>query len=217
MADAGTISADDIAFLSELDKNIPKLIIITKADKFHNDEELQSMKSQIMKTLDIKGIKYTDVLAVSRRGEYDKAAVEAVLQKLNKSKMEADFAHSFKKLFVACKDFYDTEVNKANIRLERLNKVRTLAGDQSEVENNLAELVEDIKKELKQLKEAQQCLHDLQHDFFTEIKHVADKVNITMPEPSEIDLLEDQKTDAAAMAKKLLQPGTEKLRKRAGH
>ena len=34
-----------------------------------------------------------------------------------------------------------------------------------------------------------------------------------MPEPSEIDLLEDQKTDAAAMAKKLLQPGTEKLRK----
>lgn len=212
-ADAGTISADDIAFLSELDKNIPKLIIITKADKFHNDEELQSMKSQIMKTLDIKGIKYTDVLAVSRRGEYDKAAVEAVLQKLNKSKMEADFAHSFKKLFVACKDFYDTEVNKANIRLERLNKVRTLAGDQSEVENNLAELVKDIKKELKQLKEAQQCLHDLQHDFFTEIKQVADKVNITMPEPSEIDLLEDQKTDAAAMAKKLLQPGTEKLRK----
>lgn len=212
-ADAGTISADDIAFLSELDKNIPKLIIITKADKFHNDEELQSMKSQIMKTLDIKGIKYTDVLAVSRRGEYDKAAVEAVLQKLNKSKMEADFAHSFKKLFVACKDFYDTEVNEANIRLERLNKVLTLAGDQSEVENYLAELVKDIKDELKQLKEAKQCLHDLQQEFFTEIKFVADKVNITMPEPSEIDLLEDQKTDAAAIAKTLLQPGTEKLRK----
>lgn len=211
-ADAGTISADDIVFLSELDKNIPKLIIITKADKFHSDEELQIMKSQIMKTLDVKGIKYADVLAVSRRGEYDKAVIEAVLQKLNKSKMEADFAHSFKKLFVACKDFYDEEINEANIRLERLNKVLTLADDQSEVENYLAELVKDIKNELKQLQEAKQCLHDLQQEFFTEIKFVADKVNITMPEPSEIDLLEDQNTDAAAMAKKLLQPGTEKLR-----
>lgn len=212
-AEAGTISADDIAFLYELDKNIPKLIIITKADKFHNDEELQSMKSLIMKTLDIKGIKYDDVLAVSRRGEYDKAAIEAILAKLNKSKMEADFARSFKKLFVSCKDFYDGEINEANIRLERLNKVLTLAGDQSEVENYLAELVKDIKNELKQLKEAKQCLHDLQQKFFTEIKRVADKVNITMPEPSEIDLLEGQNTDAVAMAKKLLQPGTEKLRK----
>ena len=212
-ADAGTISADDIAFLSDLDKNIPKLIIITKADKFHDDKEMETMKAQIMKTLDVKGIKYVDVLAVSRRGGYDKTVIENNLDKLNTQKMEADFARNFKKLFVACKDFYDKEINAANIRLERLNKVLTFAGDQDEVERYLVELVKDLKEELKELEESKRQLHDLQQEFFTAIKHVADKVNISMPEPSEIDLIEDRNTDPAMLVKKLLQPGGEKARK----
>lgn len=213
-ADAGTISADDIAFLAELDNNIPKLVILTKADKAHNDEELKTMKSQIGKTLDVKGIKYEGVFAVSRRGEYDKAAVTRLLKKLNAQKPEADFARSFKKLFAACKDFYDEEINDANIRLEQLNKVLTFAGDQSEVENYLTELVREMKADLQELKEAKHSLHDLQQEFFTVLKHVADKVNISMPEPSEIDLIEGKNTNLNASVKKLLQPGTEKARKK---
>ena len=97
--------------------------------------------------------------------------------------------------------------------MERLNKVLTFAGDQDEVERYLVELVKDLKEELKELEESKRQLHDLQQEFFTAIKHVADKVNISMPEPSEIDLIEDRNTDPAMLVKKLLQPGGEKARK----
>lgn len=35
-------------------------------------------------------------------------------------------------------------------------------------------------------------LKELQDKFFTEIKEIADRVNIEMPEPSEIDLIQDR-------------------------
>ena len=35
-------------------------------------------------------------------------------------------------------------------------------------------------------------LKELQDKFFTEIKEIADRVNIEMPEPSEIDLIQDK-------------------------
>ena len=46
-ADAGVMTADDVAFLDSLDKSIPKLIIITKADKAPNPEALAEMKEKV--------------------------------------------------------------------------------------------------------------------------------------------------------------------------
>ena len=54
-------------------------------------------------------------------------------------------------------------------------------------------------RNISELKNLKIQLHDLQDEFFTEIKRIADAVSIEMPEPSEIDLLSDKLTDPKAV------------------
>ncbi|MEC3939968.1 hypothetical protein VOF76_28165, partial [Leclercia adecarboxylata] len=54
-ADKGTITEDDIAFLASLDKQIPKLIIISRADK-HPEEAVGNIVSLVRETLAQRGI-----------------------------------------------------------------------------------------------------------------------------------------------------------------
>ena len=50
----------------------------------------------------------------------------------------------------------------------------------------------EAQKNLNELKNISKKLKELQDEFFTEIKFISDIVNIDMPEPSEIDLLQDK-------------------------
>ncbi len=54
-ADSGTITEEDIKFLNTLRKDIPKLIILSKADK-KPKKDLKQISEKIKATLDIKGI-----------------------------------------------------------------------------------------------------------------------------------------------------------------
>ena len=53
-------------------------------------------------------------------------------------------------------------------------------------------MVKEAKKNVNGLKDISKKLKELQNEFFTEIKLIADIVGIAMPEPSEIDLLQDK-------------------------
>ena len=53
-------------------------------------------------------------------------------------------------------------------------------------------MVKDAQKNVNELKEISKNLKELQDEFFTEIKFISDIVGIAMPEPSEIDLLQDK-------------------------
>lgn len=205
-ADAGVITADDVAFLDSLDKSIPKLIIITKADKAPNEGELASMREKVKSTLDVKGIRYEDVLLFSRRKgqEYDKEKIQGYLSKLDGAKQEVDFARSFKKLFVECRKFYDETLKEKERWLSRLNRALTYQGDNEDVNECLTDVSLDVKDSIKEIKYIRENLHRLQTDFFTEIKRVADCVKIKMPEPSEIDILEDNVKNPAVVLEKLL-------------
>lgn len=206
-ADAGTISIDDINFLSTLDRSIPKLIIINKADKVASKNDLFEMQRNIKSALDLKGIKYEGVLSYSRRDdvECDRAEVKKFLAQLDKGKTDVDFAYSFKKLFVACKNYYDDSLNEAKRRLSRFNHALTLGGENSEINDCLNDLAADTKHEIQELNDLRQRLHDLQSEFFTEIKFIANQVNIKMPEPTEIDLLEDKISDPPTVVRRLLE------------
>lgn len=52
-ADAGTITEEDIKFIKTLNEDIPKLIIVNKADK-KNLADLEDIIKKIKSTLDIK-------------------------------------------------------------------------------------------------------------------------------------------------------------------
>ena len=61
----------------------------------------------------------------------------------------------------------------------------------SEILEPLQLMVREAQKNVNGLKEISKTLKNLQDDFFSELKFIADIVGITMPEPSEIDLLQD--------------------------
>lgn len=191
-ADAGTITEEDIAFLNTLNKDIPRLIIVNKADKVL-EEDLADIVKKIKNVLDIKGVPYVDVLTYSRKKDYpcDKDKIIAQLESWNNAVFENRFAYNFKVLFTKCKEYYDAEIDSESKRLNRLNKAMTLSTDDT-VSECPSSLIAEIKRSITNLKEHKETLKKLQNDFFTEIKRIGDAVNIAMPEPSEIDLIRDK-------------------------
>lgn len=84
-ADQGVISQCDIDFLKTLDVTIPKLIVITRADK-KLPEDLESIKLLTAQTLTQHQLEYLDVLALSTRQsqDFDYAKLDQYLKNWNK-------------------------------------------------------------------------------------------------------------------------------------
>lgn len=205
-ADAGTITEEDIKFIKTLREDIPKLIIVNKADK-KNLSDLQDIIAKIKSSLDIKGVRYVDVFAFTSKvdqiedddlQEFIEADTENIKNQLelwNNQIYESNFARNFKVIFVRCKEFYEDEIEEESRQLTRLNTsiTKLLAEDiDSEVLEPLQMMVREAQKNVNELKAISKKLKELQDEFFTEIKFISDIVGIAMPEPSEIDLLQDK-------------------------
>lgn len=205
-ADAGTITEEDIKFIKTLREDIPKLIIVNKSDK-KNISDLKDIIAKIRSTLDIKGVRYVDVLAFTCKPEQieneklkkfidkNSACIKKQIDKWNKQVYESNFARNFKQIFVRCKTFYEAEIEEESRKLSRLNTSITKLGAESidfDILEPLQLMVKDAQKNVNALKDISVKLKELQDEFFTEIKFVSDVVGIAMPEPSEIDLLKDK-------------------------
>lgn len=205
-ADAGTITEEDIKFIKTLREDIPKLVIVNKADK-KNISDLKDIIAKIRSTLDIKGVRYVDVFAfTSKLDQVEDGALEKFIEEntacikkqidtWNSQVYESNFARNFKLIFVRCKDFYEDEIDEESRKLTRLNTsiTRLSAEDiDSEVLEPLQLMVKEAQKNVNGLKDISKKLKELQDEFFTEIKFISDVVGIAMPEPSEIDLLQDK-------------------------
>lgn len=205
-ADAGTITEEDIKFIRTLREDIPKLIVVNKADK-KNLSDLTDILAKIRSTLDIKGIRYVDVLAFTSRLEQvedeelrrfmgqNADQIRKQIEAWNRQVYESSFARNFKVLFVRCKDFYEDEIDEESRKLTRLNtSITRLAAEDidTEILEPLQMMVKEAQKNVNGLKDIRKRLKELQDEFFTEIKFISDVVGIAMPEPSEIDLLQDK-------------------------
>ncbi len=208
-ADAGTITEEDIRFIKTLREDIPKLIIVNKADK-KNPGDLKAIIAKIRATLDVKGIRYTDVCAFTCRMEQigDDGLRVFLEQEADKIKRQIDswdslvyesnFARNFKALFVRCREFYEDEIDEESRKLTRLNtSITKLAAEDidAEVLEPLQLMVKEAQRNVNELKAVRRKLKELQDEFFTEIKFISDIVGIAMPESSEIDLLQDKVND----------------------
>ena len=202
-AEAGNIKQADIEFIKTLRKDIPKLFIVSKADK-KTTEDLTKIIAKIKETLDLKKIDYVDVIAFSSKPEQisekkskdfinsDFKRLKVQLEEWNQQKYQSNFAKNFKRLFVRCKEYYEGEIEEKSFDVERLNKsLMNLAKylEDKEILEPLQVMVNEKNKDVIELKSINQNLKKLQTDFFTEIKLVSDIVGIEMPEPSEIDLI----------------------------
>ena len=198
-ADTGTISENDIKFLQSLNRDIPVLIIISKAEKKDYGSDLSEIKKHMKDTLDLKGIKYEGIFAFSNKKdrEYDKNNILNYIKKFDKPVEEVNFAFNFKKLFFGCKRYYDKRINDEEDRLRKLQKSLTCmdSNKNQDVEEWLESLVTEIKKNIQNLTDIREKLYSLQNQFFSEIKVIGDIVHIKMPEPNLVDLIKDKITD----------------------
>lgn len=205
-ADAGTITEEDIKFIKTLREDIPKLIIVNKADK-KNLSDLKDIIEKIKSSLSLKGIRYVDVFAFTSKADQIEAddlkafidakaaKIKEQIDKWNEEIYESNFARNFKILFVRCKEFYETEIDEESRRLTRLNTsiTKLMAEDiDPGIVETLQMMVRESQRHVNELKAIGKRLKELQNEFFTEIKFISDIVGISMPEPSEIDLLQDK-------------------------
>lgn len=208
-ADAGTITEEDIKFIKTLREDIPKLIVVNKADK-KNLTDLKAIVRKIKSDLDLKGIRYVDVFTFSSKMEqiedealetYIRADFDNIQDQLaywNRQVYESNFARNFKILFARCKEFYEDEIEEESRQLNRLNtSIMKLSAEDidPEILEPLQLMVQEAQKNVNELKAIYKTLKELQNEFFAEIKFISDLVGIAMPEPSEIDLLQDKVQD----------------------
>lgn len=196
-ADDGTIQKTDVDFIKTLNPDIPKLFIINKADIIFDSDELEDIVNESRNTLIKNGIDFVDVFTYSSDDEsnYDKDKILQQIEKWNNGQKESKFAYNFKKLFSRCKEYYEMWLEDEKKQLSHLNNIRRADLNDEEAENYLQRLIKTTQNSILDLKESMEKLHEMQNEFFGQIKTIADKVHISMPEPSEIDLIQDRITD----------------------
>jgi hypothetical protein len=146
----GTILEDDIKFLAKLRPEIPRLIMVSRADALQA-QDLSNVVELIRKTLSDRNIPVLDVIPVSARkkAEYPIEPLAAYLQQWNQKSQELRFAHNFKRQFTRYARFLQDQQAQAKRHLNRLNKILSLA-DSS-----------DIQQDAKELKETRQATNSI--------------------------------------------------------
>ncbi len=204
------IPQSDIQFLKNLDPNIPKAIILNKADKVLVEgletyrEVIDSIKRDLKKNgIAVKGVwGYTNRPKRKRIPE-DIAAVHQLLDALNQKKEESRFGHDFMQLFVECRKYYQKELAEDTARLKRVNSA-LVCSDKTEVKDNLQDSLMILQKRIKDLETCQKNLETQQARFFDLIRKVGAQAGILIPTPSEIQMAEENAADPGVILSQLM-------------
>ncbi len=203
--DDGTISEDDLQFLASLRHDIPRLVVLTRADK-KTPNDVASIVQLVRRTLLERNLLFFDVIAVSTRkhGDYPVDQLNTYLEKWNTITRELAFAKNFKRQFFSYAHFIETEQRKANLRLHRLNKILALA-DAAEIVAEAEPLRQSTQIDIQQWKAMSDDLQGLRQRFFKALKQIGDVVGIPLPEPEDIDLIDVEPVDLLALLRALRQ------------
>ena len=203
-ANAGTTTEKDLAFLQTLRPDIPKLVILSKADSWP-PEKLEDIRKHILNMMQMKNIPVEGVLTFSATApeRCQTEELEQWFQKINKPNFDNQFAINFKKLFLRTRDFYEERQEQERRRLDVLNRVLTLNQD-GETSDMLRGLVQECRHAMEDLRKRADALRQRQTTFFRELKTVGDQIGLQMPEPDEIELLGERRRDVLDTLKRCL-------------
>jgi len=188
------IKDSDFNFLSSvnLDREIPKLFIINKAELKNGD--IEDVVRDVKEKLIQKTINFIDVIPYSR--EKNLFPVEKIKNNLiewNKGKIEIQFAKNFKIFFMAFLKYFEQKKYEANKVLMNLNpSIMSVGGDNADVYESLNYLKTETIKKINTIEENVKEFEELKYKFFKTVKEIGDKVGIPLPEPKDIELLVDK-------------------------
>ena len=200
----GTISDEDLSFLSELNPSIPKLIILSRAD-LKPKEDLASIKKLILELTQKRGIEVLDVIFSSarKRKEYPLDQVENLLGEWNEVKRTVLFAQHFKKLFLQYDRYLDEQLRLAQMQINRINRIETLS-DLPEILTDIDAFKLIVQEQFKQVLSSKETVSIIQKQFFDQLNCIGKKVGIPLPEPDEIELIEVRHVNLVPILKEIL-------------
>ncbi|CAJ1854849.1 GTPase Era [Aeromonas hydrophila] len=188
-ADKGTITEEDIAFLGTLDRAIPKLVVISRADK-HPAEEIEKIVTLVHDTLAKRGLSVLDVIPFSTRprSNYSAEPLLDYFAQWNMARHELGFAQQFKRQFMGYQRFIYEEKQHAQRLLGKFNRILALTDD-GDIQDDIGIIQRKCKVELVQQEQMAKELVEVQSRFFSQLKKIGDRVGIPLPEPGELSLL----------------------------
>ncbi|MBW3805374.1 hypothetical protein GL273_05990 [Aeromonas jandaei] len=203
-ADKGTITEEDIAFLGSLDRAIPKLVVISRADK-HPAEEIENIVVLVRETLAKRGLSVLDVLPFSTRSRtgFDLEPLMGYFAEWDKARHELGFAKQFKRQFMAYQRFIDEEKQQAQRLLGKFNRILALTDD-GDIQEDIDSVQRKCRSELEKSERLSQSLAELQTRFFVELKQIGDWVGIPLPEPDALSLLDLESINLADRLQELV-------------
>lgn len=194
-AEKGTLTDEDIKFIETLNDEIPKLIILSKADKMP-EEELHKVRGKIRDILRQKQMDFIDILlfSVNEPEKYDIEKIKAYFDKFNKTNVKADITKNFKKIFVRCNEYYDCNLDMERKRLGRLNQAVAVIDDRR-IAEGINQLTKDVRENIEELKNVKSKLENIEKEFFKELKDVSDKIGFEISRISEMEILKESKSE----------------------
>ncbi|MGS0675160.1 dynamin family protein [Shewanella sp. 125m-1] len=201
-ADNGTISEQDITFLSSLNRDIPKLVVLTKADK-KPIEDIENITALIKTTLDNRGITISDVVPFSRRSKSE-FSLDKIINQFeiwNKEPKPLQFAKNFRKQFTSFKNFIAESKKNTLVCLNYANKILALSEDAQITESANSFLVKE-KQELALQTELLDSLNQLTDQFFSQLKLSGDIAGIELTTTEQQEFAEQYSNQLIEMLKK---------------
>ncbi len=194
-AEKGTLTDEDIKFIETLNDEIPKLMILSKADKMP-EEELHKVSEKIRVILRQKQMDFIDILlfSVNEPEKYDIEKIKEYFDKFNKTNVKADITKNFKKIFVRCNEYYDCNLDMERKRLGRLNQAVAVIEDRR-IAEGINQLTKDVRENIEELKNVKSRLENIEKEFFNELKDIADKIGFEISRISEMEILKESKSE----------------------
>jgi small GTP-binding protein len=186
------LTQSDIDFINSLERDVPILIIINKADKSGTRvEEVHGHMLQQIKTLgfDIQG-----VYPFSKKNTHPFEPIDEWIQKWNKPKDKVSFPKSFKRLFSAFKAHYQIEAAEAKKRMSHINTI-DLFIESSDASDEVSRAIQDTsaeaKNDIRKYADLESKLGILCSKFFMILGQIGEQIGIDFSEPSEADMISD--------------------------
>lgn len=181
-ADAGVISEQDLAFLATLRRDIPLLVIVSRADK-KPEEEITAITRLISDTLSARGIMVLDVIPFSSRKKkiYPIDPILDYLNQWEQSPQAPTFAINFSKLFFSYRQHLDLWRRRVDRRLHKINRILSLA-DNNLLLKDVLTLKSTTQLESNRVEKLSLELDELRYRLFKTLRAIGKELNIDMPE-----------------------------------
>ncbi|MGK0269823.1 MAG: signal recognition particle receptor subunit beta [Cocleimonas sp.] len=201
-AENGTIPEADIQFLSSLKKEIPKLVVLSKADK-KTASDIANICQLVQSTLVNRGIQVIEVVPYSHRSKSE-FSLDKIINQFeiwNKEPKPLQFAQNFRRQFTSFKNFITESKQNALVRLNHANKILALSEDIQITESANSFLVKE-KQELALQTQLLDSLNQLTDQFFSQLKLSGDIAGIDLTTTEQQELAEKYSNQLINILKK---------------